>query len=375
MTKNAQSGSSAENKKLQNTALAEQKKIEARLNEIDGELCKPEVLRSRTLMKSLNTERYGLVNINETLVDILDTESLLVEMTAAAAGDDPELSEMAAEEIPELKKRKEKLNHRLNILLIPPDPNDQRGVVMEIRAGTGGDEAALFAGSIFKMYSYYAQKMGWKAEVINARESDRGGYKEIILNLSGNRVYSRLKYESGVHRVQRVPETETSGRIHTSACTVAVLPEAEEVDVEIKNDELRIDVYRSSGPGGQSVNTTDSAVRITHLPTGTVVSCQDEKSQIKNKAKAMKVLRSRLLIVKQDEENAKRSESRKSMVGSGDRSAKIRTYNFPQGRFTDHRIHLTLHNLSDILGGNLDQIIEALIKADQEKILAARSAK
>ncbi|MCK5841313.1 MAG: peptide chain release factor 1 [Candidatus Sabulitectum sp.] len=375
MTKNAQSGSSADNKKVQNTALAEQKKIEARLKEIDGELCKPEVLRSRTLMKSLNTERYGLVKINETLVDILDTESLLVEMTAAAAGNDPELGEMAAEEIPELKKRMEKLNHKLNILLIPPDPNDQRGVVMEIRAGTGGDEAALFAGSIFKMYSYYAQKMGWKAEVINARESDRGGYKEIILNLSGNQVYSRLKYESGVHRVQRVPETETSGRIHTSACTVAVLPEAEEIDVEIRGDELRVDVYRSSGPGGQSVNTTDSAVRITHLPTGTVVSCQDEKSQIKNKAKAMKVLRSRLLIMKQDEENAKRSESRKSMVGSGDRSAKIRTYNFPQGRFTDHRIHLTLHNLSDILSGNLDQIIEALIKADQEKILAARSAR
>jgi len=375
MSKSTQAGNTAENRNNPDRALAEQKKIEARLSEIDGELCKPEVLRSRTRMKSLNTERFGLVKINETLVDILDTESLLKEMTAAATGDDPELGEMAADEIPELKKRMEKLNHKLKILLIPPDPNDQRGVVMEIRAGTGGDEAALFAGSIFKMYSYYAQKRGWKAEVINARESDRGGYKEIILNLSGNQVYSRLKYESGVHRVQRVPETETSGRIHTSACTVAVLPEAEEIDVEIKSDELRVDVYRSSGPGGQSVNTTDSAVRITHLPTGTVVSCQDEKSQIKNKAKAMKVLRSRLLIVKQDEENAKRSESRKSMVGSGDRSAKIRTYNFPQGRFTDHRIHLTLHNLNDILGGNLDQIIEALIKADQEKILAARSEK
>lgn len=354
---------------------AEQEKIEARLKEIDSELCKPATLRSRLLMKSLNTERYGLVRINETLVDILDTESLLKEMNEAASGGDPELSEMAAEEIPELKARMEKLNHKLKILLIPPDPNDQRGVVMEIRAGTGGDEAALFAGSIFKMYNYYAQKMGWKSEVMSARESDRGGYKEIIVNLSGNGVYSRLKYESGVHRVQRVPETETSGRIHTSACTVAVLPEAEEIDVEIKSDELRVDVYRSSGPGGQSVNTTDSAVRITHLPTGTVVSCQDEKSQIKNKAKAMKVLRARLLIVKQDEENAKRSESRKSMVGSGDRSAKIRTYNFPQGRFTEHRIHLTLHNLNDILGGNLDTVIEALIKADQEKILAARSKK
>ncbi|MCK5786638.1 MAG: peptide chain release factor 1 [Candidatus Sabulitectum sp.] len=358
---------------LLSAAQAEQKKIEERLGEIDGALCKPETLRSRVLMKSLNTERSSLVKINDTLVDILDAESLLKEMNIASSGNDPELSEMASGEIPELKTRLEKLNHKLKILLIPPDPNDQRGVVMEIRAGTGGDEAALFAGSIFKMYSYYAQKKGWKSEVMSARESDRGGYKEIILNLSGSGVYSRLKYESGVHRVQRVPETETSGRIHTSACTVAVLPEAEEIDVEIKSDELRVDVYRSSGPGGQSVNTTDSAVRITHLPTGTVVSCQDEKSQIKNKAKAMKVLRARLLIVKQDEENAKRSESRKSMVGSGDRSAKIRTYNFPQGRFTDHRIHLTLHNLNDILGGSIDQIIDELIKADQEKILAERS--
>jgi peptide chain release factor 1 len=244
---------------------------------------------------------------------------------------------------------------------------------MEIRAGTGGEEAALFAGDIYRMYSNYAQKMGWKQEVMSSRESDRGGMREIVFNLSGNGVYSRLKYESGVHRVQRVPETETSGRIHTSACTVAVLPEAEEVDVEIRSEDLRIDVYRSSGPGGQSVNTTDSAVRITHIPTGTVVSCQDEKSQLKNKTKAMKVLRSRLLVVKQEQEAAKRSESRKTMVGSGDRSAKIRTYNFPQGRFTDHRIHLTLHSLSDILAGNIDQVIEELIKVDQERILAERS--
>jgi peptide chain release factor 1 len=357
------------------TASEEQKRIEARLSEIDTQLCTKEILKNPQLIRSLNTEKSGLMRINETLIDIRNTEVLLAEMKKAADGDDPELSEMASGEIPDLEARFEELAHKLKVLLIPPDPNDQRGVVMEIRAGTGGEEAALFAGAIYRMYSSYAQKMGWKSEVISTRESDRGGYREIIFNLSGNQVYSRLKYESGVHRVQRVPETETSGRIHTSACTVAVLPEAEEIDVDINPDELRIDVFRSSGPGGQSVNTTDSAVRITHIPTGTVVSCQDEKSQHKNKAKAMKVLRSRLLVVKQDEENAKRSESRKSMVGSGDRSAKIRTYNFPQGRFTDHRIYLTLHCLDDILDGNLDQIIDELIQADQEKILSSRSLK
>ena len=351
----------------------EQKNIRERLSEIDGELCKPETLRNPSMIKLLNLERSGLVRIDETLTDIIDTESLLGEMQEAAEGDDAELSGMAAAEIPALEERLEKLNTKLKILLIPPDPNDQRGVVMEIRAGTGGEEAALFAGDIYRMYSSYAQKRNWKLEVISTRESERGGIREVIFNLGGDGVYSRLKYESGVHRVQRVPETETSGRIHTSACTVAVLPEAEEVDVEINPDDLRIDVFRSSGPGGQSVNTTDSAVRITHIPTGTVVSCQDEKSQHKNKAKAMKVLRSRLLMVKQDEEEAKRSQSRKSMVGSGDRSAKIRTYNFPQGRFTDHRIHLTLHSLDAILGGDLDQVIEELIKADQERLLAERS--
>lgn len=351
----------------------EQLRIRERLLEIDAELCRPETSKDHSLLRSLNTERVGLVRIDETLTDLLDTENLLQEMRSEENGDDPELSQMAGEEIPGLEHRLEELEKQLKILLIPPDPNDQRGVVMEIRAGTGGEEAALFAGDIYRMYSSYAQKMGWKQEIMSSRESDRGGMREIVFNLSGNGVYSRLKYESGVHRVQRVPETETSGRIHTSACTVAVLPEAEEVDVEIRSEDLRIDVYRSSGPGGQSVNTTDSAVRITHIPTGTVVSCQDEKSQLKNKTKAMKVLRSRLLVVKQEQEAAKRSESRKTMVGSGDRSAKIRTYNFPQGRFTDHRIHLTLHSLSDILAGNIDQVIDELIKVDQERILAERS--
>ncbi|HOP26413.1 MAG TPA: peptide chain release factor 1 [Candidatus Sabulitectum sp.] len=351
----------------------EQSRIRERIEEIDGELCKPETLRNPSLIKQLNMERSGLVRIDETLTDIMDTRTLLYEMSEAAQGDDQELSEMAQVEIPGLEERLEKLGRKLKILLIPPDPNDRRGAVMEIRAGTGGEEAALFAGDIYRMYSSYAQKMGWKLETMSVRESERGGLKEIIFNLSGDGVYSRLKYESGVHRVQRVPETETSGRIHTSACTVAVLPEAEEVDIDINPEDLRIDVYRSSGPGGQSVNTTDSAVRITHIPTGTVVSCQDEKSQHKNKAKAMKVLRSRLLVVKQEEEEAKRSESRRSMVGSGDRSAKIRTYNFPQGRFTDHRIHLTLHALDSILGGDLDPVIEELIKVDQERILSERS--
>lgn len=351
----------------------EQSGIRERLSEIDGELCKPETLRNPHLIKSLNTERSALVKIDEALSDIMDTESLLEEMRAAAGGDDPELSEMAQGEIPALEERLKSLNRSSRYFSYPPDPNDQKGVVMEIRAGTGGEEAALFAGDIYRMYSSYAQKRGWKLDVIGTRESERGGLREIIFNLSGQNVYSRLKYESGVHRVQRVPETETSGRIHTSACTVAVLPEAEEVDIDINTEDLRIDVFRASGPGGQSVNTTDSAVRITHVPTGTVVSCQDEKSQHKNKAKAMKVLRSRLLAVKQEEEEAKRSESRKSMVGSGDRSAKIRTYNFPQGRFTDHRIHLTLHSLDAILGGELDQVIDELVRSDQERLLAGRS--
>ncbi len=348
--------------------------IRERITQIDSLLCDPETLRNPRLIRELNTERSGLSRIHDTLRSIEETGQLLRELKEAAGGDDEELRELAREEVPEAEERLRFLETKLRILLIPSDPNDSRNVVMEIRAGTGGDEAALFAGSVYGMYSAYAQARGWRLEPVSSRESEKGGFKEIIFALSGDNVFSRMKYEAGVHRVQRVPETESSGRIHTSACTVAVLPEAEEVDVDIDPEDLRIDVYRSSGPGGQSVNTTDSAVRITHVPSGMVVSCQDEKSQHKNRAQAMKVLRSRLLAARQEEEAAKRSEVRRSMVGSGDRSAKIRTYNFPQGRVTDHRIHLTLHNLQGILQGDLDPLIDALTAADQEKMLSDRSA-
>jgi len=349
--------------------------IRERIAQIDDSLCSSDTQRNPRLLRELNTERNSLSRILDTLVAISESRSLLEEMHEALSGDDEELRELAREEVPRIDERLRELETRLRVLLIPPDPNDSRNVVMEIRAGTGGEEAALFAGSIYGMYTSYAISKGWRIEPISARESEKGGFREIVYALSGDSVYSRLKYEAGVHRVQRVPETESSGRIHTSACTVAVLPEAEDVEVDIAPEDLRIDVFRSSGPGGQSVNTTDSAVRITHIPTGTVVSCQDEKSQHKNRAQAMKVLRSRLLAVKQEEEMARRSEARKIMVGSGDRSAKTRTYNFPQGRVTDHRIHLTLHNLQGILQGDLDGLIDALVAADQEKMLSDRSVK
>jgi peptide chain release factor 1 len=263
------------------------------------------------------------------------------------------------------------MEHELGILLLPSDPNDEKNIILEIRAGTGGDEAALFAADLFRMYARYAETKGWKTEIMSQHETGMRGFKEVVLLISGDKVYSRLKHESGVHRVQRVPETEAQGRIHTSAVTVAVLPEAEEVDVVVNPDDLRIDVYRSSGHGGQHVNVTDSAVRITHLPTGLVVTCQDEKSQHKNKAKAMKVLRSRLLDKQINEQQARISEERKNMVGSGDRSEKIRTYNFPQARVTDHRIGLTLYRLEAVLQGNLDMILDPLITHFQAEALKA----
>lgn len=283
---------------------------------------------------------------------------------------DPEMREMAQEEADAIRATLPGAERALALSLLPKDAADERSAMLEVRAGTGGDEAALFAGDLFRMYSRYAEERGWKVELISASPADMGGYKEVVASVTGQGVFARLKFESGVHRVQRVPVTESGGRIHTSAATVAVLPEAEEVDVQINDQDLRIDIYRSSGPGGQSVNTTDSAVRITHIPSGLVVIQQDEKSQHKNKAKALKVLRTRLYELERERLHSERAGTRKSMVGTGDRSERIRTYNFPQGRVTDHRINLTLHRLPEILEGQMDELIRALIEADEAERLA-----
>ena len=282
---------------------------------------------------------------------------------------DSELKELAQAELDEAKENIERLSEQLKILLLPKDPNDERNVIIEIRGGAGGEESALFSAVLFRMYSMYAEKRGYKVEVINANETELGGFKEISFMIEGEGAYSRFKFESGVHRVQRVPETESQGRVHTSTTTVAVLPEAEDVELEIDPKDLKIDTFRSSGAGGQHINKTSSAIRITHLPTGTVVECQDERSQYKNKDKALKVLKSRLLKEKQDKQASEIAENRKSQVGTGDRSERIRTYNYPQGRLTDHRIGLTLYKLEDILNGNLDEVIDALITADRAEKL------
>jgi peptide chain release factor 1 len=335
--------------------------IETQYHDLETRLADPEVIRSQEVYQKLRKEHAELTPLVQTFrrfkqvaKELADSQNLLKEET------DEELKALAREEIDNLKAEQARLEEELRLLLLPRDPNDDKNVLLEIRAGTGGEEAALFAADLFRMYSRLAERRGWKLEVMSHSVTGLGGLKEIIALISGDRVYSRLKFESGTHRVQRVPETESQGRIHTSAVTVAILPEADDVEVQINPEELRIDVYRSSGPGGQSVNTTDSAVRVTHLPTGLVVTCQDEKSQHKNKAKALKVLQARLLDLKQQEQQQKMAQERKSQVGSGDRSERIRTYNFPQGRVTDHRIGLTLYRLEAILDGDLEELLDAL---------------
>ena len=349
--------------------------IHQRYEELSRLLCDPEVINDAKKLREYSKEQAGLEEKNQAYIEykevieqLNDAKSMLEDKL------DEEMRELVKAEIDELSERKAELEERIKILLLPKDPNDEKSVIVEVRGAAGGEEAALFAADLYRMYTRYAEKQGWKVEVLEANSTGLGGFKEVVFSIDGNGAYSKLKYENGAHRVQRVPETESGGRIHTSTATVAVLPEAEEVEVEIHDKDIRIDTFCSSGPGGQSVNTTQSAVRITHLPTGIVVSCQDEKSQNSNKEKAMRVLRARLFDLKQKEEMEKMANARKMAVGSGDRSERIRTYNFPQSRVTDHRIGLTLHKLDLILNGELEEVIDALILHEQTELLKEQEA-
>lgn len=346
-----------------------------RFQEVSLLLSQPNVIADQNQFKALSKEYSSLEDIahsyeeyNKAKINLSSLEELLEE-------DDKELAKMAALEIEQAKNNLASLDEKLQWQLIPKDPDDERNIYLEVRAGTGGDEAAIFAGDLFRMYSRYAENKGWQIEIISVNHGEHGGYKEIISRISGNNVYAQLKFESGIHRVQRVPETESQGRVHTSACTVAILPEVEEIDdISINTEDLRIDTYRASGAGGQHVNKTDSAIRITHIPTGVVVECQDERSQHKNKAKALSLLKSRLLNAEQAKQEQDIAKSRKLQVGSGDRSERIRTYNYPQGRITDHRINLTIYQLPDVLEGNLSLLTEPLQKEHHTELLAELSS-
>lgn len=343
-----------------------------RHEEIEGLLADPQVIADSDRFARLSREYAKLEPLVRTLADYQQAESDLAAGEEMATEADAEMRQMAEEEIAEARARIETLEQSLKVLMLPEDPNDARNTFLEIRAGTGGDEAALFAGDLLRMYLRYAEQRGWRTEVLSESEGEHGGYREVVARIAGDGVFSRLKFESGAHRVQRVPATESQGRIHTSACTVAILPEAEALDdIDINPADLRIDTYRASGAGGQHVNKTDSAVRVTHLPTGVVVECQDERSQHKNRAKAMSLLQARLMDQQRDAAAAERSETRRLLVGSGDRSERIRTYNYPQGRVTDHRINLTLYKLEEILMGNLDAVIDPLVAEYQADQLAA----
>ena len=347
--------------------------LEQKYLELEQQLSEPGIFDDQERYRKLTKAHSDLKPVVEIFRQYKDVRQQLADNKELAGDADPEIRAMAQEEIKALDEALPNLEHELKVLLLPTDPLDEKNILLEIRAGTGGEEAALFGADLFRMYCRYAEKMNWKVEIMNESPSDTGGYKEIIALIAGDKVYSRLKFESGTHRVQRVPATESQGRIHTSAATVAVMPEAEEVDIDVRPEDLRFDVFRSSGPGGQSVNTTDSAVRITHIPTGIVVTCQDEKSQHKNKAKALKVLYSRLMQAEQDRHNAQQADARRALVGSGDRSERIRTYNFPQGRITDHRINLTLYSLTRALEGEIQELVDALVTHAQTEALKAQA--
>ncbi len=346
--------------------------LRKKFEEVEKAVSDPNLIKNVSKYKEAMREHSYLSKLMAEYDNYLSIETQIEESKAMLHDEtDADLKEMAREELHSLEEAFKKSEEDLKVLLIPPDPLEEKNIIMEIRGGTGGDEASLFAADLFKMYTHYAENKGWKYEILSMNETEVGGFKEISFSISGKYVYGSLRYESGVHRVQRVPETEGSGRIHTSAVTVAVLPEAEETEIDIKPDDLRIDVMRAGGPGGQCVNTTDSAVRITHLPSGLVVICQDEKSQLKNKAKAMRVLRSRLYDLEEGKKQAERAQNRKSQVGSGDRSERIRTYNYPQNRVTDHRINLTLYKLDSITQGNLDELVDALCISAREEMMQA----